>query len=616
MKFRPKDLFSRYKAIFFIVGLSLVGISGITIIFDSYTDMNIKFLAELSIKTAEDMSEKARIHFVNTMSATLEALLANNQLITIFRERNRERLYQFTAPLFRHFKQQNSITHWYFLNPEPDNTCFLRVHKPDLYGDTITRYTFDRCRATKQIATGIELGKTAFALRVVKPVYLNRELIGYMELGVDMEDFFSYLKDQTKSDFSVLANKAYLVREKWISVMGVKQRKNEWESLPRHLLILTTTFQDTGLPYPGEIEKIPDQGLVLEQTLVEDHMYIRGVFPLYDAFSHKMAAVYVYRDVSFMYQAMKKQNQTILLLVFVFMGVLTFFMIFFHQRAGTELRRYRRQLEVTIAERTDQLEQEFNARMMAEKKKVQAVKLAEQSSRMASIGVMAAGITHEINQPLNVIKVTADSIQYWHKKNRKALPSSFIKQLKNISQSVNRIVQIIQHMRNFWVVPDNPKVSEINLNQAVKNAIVLLQQQLKFHRIEDTIAAARDPILIKCNLIHLEQIIINIITNAIQALKEVNRPKKKIWVFTSVMDGSAMLTIVDNGPGIPEMEVEKLLDPFYTTKQNGQSMGLGLAIVKNYLNKYNGEIDLQINEMGGTTVKVGFPWVGSDKEEK
>jgi C4-dicarboxylate-specific signal transduction histidine kinase len=289
------------------------------------------------------------------------------------------------------------------------------------------------------------------------------------------------------------------------------------------------------------------------------------------------------------------------------MGILTFLMIFFHKRAERELRKYRFRLEEMIEERTKEIKVQFDARMEAEKKHSEAVQLTEQSARLASIGVMSAGITHEINQPLNAIKVTADSIQYWHKRNPGKLPEPFIEQLKNISKSVYRIVEIIQHMRTFWIQPDSPKISRINLNQAVENALSLTRQQLTAHHIKHEFVSKSNPIPVRGNLIHFEQIVLNLISNAIHSLDETAKDDKLIQLTTASVNGFATLAIQDNGTGLPVDDIDRLFNPFFSTKDNGEGMGLGLAIVKNYIDKYNGTITARNNRNGGATFTIRFP---------
>jgi hypothetical protein len=321
-----------------------------------------------------------------------------------------------------------------------------------------------------------------------------------MELGVRIEDFLIMLKSQTGNEYGLLVKKKFLDRAKWASVTREKAARDNWDDM-EHLLLVSTTCEclrlDRFKTALENLEFIPDSGMALEKitTENEDIHYVRGIFPFYDAANRKAGGVILLKDITSMSHAMETQKNEIVLIIVAFMGLITFFMIFFHKRAEKELRKYRNRLEELVQESTAELvaankrlnleiqehkearsalQQEARAREEAEKKEINAVKHAERTARLASIGVMAASITHEINQPLNAIKVTSDSIQYWHKRNPGKLPEFFTDQLKIISRSVKRIVEIVQHMRTFWVIPDTPKISEVNINHANNSKLTLI----------------------------------------------------------------------------------------------------------------------------------------------
>jgi len=628
---RIKEFIYRYRAIFFIVGLTAASIAGVIHLFHISNNHNVELITKTSIKTSRKAFLDLEKSNLNMLSATLKSLLVNDSIAAQFFARDREALYRLCSPLFKDLKNQNRITHWYFLNPEPVKTCFLRIHSPHLYNDPITRTTLDNCIETKSFAVGKELGKTALALRAVHPYYYKNQLIGYMELGIQAEDFLEMLKEQTGNEYCLLLKKKYLDRDKWASITTEKKIRNNWDDM-KHLLQVYSTWEciylDRFIKALEDIEHIPDEGIVLEKISRENNHFVRGIFPFYDAAGRKVGGVLSLKEITPMFDAMESQENKIILMLLGFMSLITCFMIFFHKRAEKELRQYRGRLEEMVREGTKELletnirlnmeikehkeaqlalEQECEARQEVERKHVQAVKHAERSARLASIGVMAASITHEINQPLNAIKVTSDSIQYWHKRNPGALPEPFTNQLDIISQSVQRIVEIIDHMRAFWVIPGSPKIAEVNINQAVKNALSLTRQQLRSHSIQELIKMETEPLMIKGNLVHFEQIIVNLVVNAIHALDEKKKEDKKIEINTFMEDTFAVLVIRDNGPGLPTEDKSKLFDPFFSTKNSGEGMGLGLAIVKRYIDKYGGRVTAANHADGGAQFKIKFP---------
>lgn len=633
-----KKVLYRYRAVLFIVGLAGASIVGVMYLFNVTNQHNVDLLTRSSIRSAREAMADQESNTRNLLSATLESLLTNKEIAQRFADRDREGLYRMVKPLFDHIRQQNSITHWYFIYP--DKTCFLRVHVPNKHDDLITRVTLDNCVLTDQISYGKELGKTALALRAVHPYYHEGQLIGYMELGVRMKDFFKLLRERTGSHFGLMVKKEYLDRGKWASVAATLEREDNWDAMEYYLLVNSTCNCITNKQNQkalAAIATVPDDGMVLETISEDDRQFVSGLFPFYDAADRKVGGVVVLKDIAPIYNAMQVQKNEVMTALLVFMGLITFFMLFFHKRAENELRKYRNRLEELVKERTaelatmnrwlnreieehrrdkEALECECRAREEAEQKQVDAVKHVERSARLASIGVMAAGITHEINQPLNAIKVTADSIQFWHKRNPGALPDMFIEQLGLISKSVHRIVDVVQHMRKFWVVPNAPKVKIVDMKEAITNALSLTGQQLHSHNIKEKLDLSDQPLTFEGNMVHLEQVIVNLVINAVRALDGYKQEQKTIHITAGRENKHLKLVIADNGPGLPTMDPSKLFDPFYST-HNGSSqegMGLGLSIVKSYIDRYNGAIEARNPAGGGAEFTITFPFAESTDE--
>ncbi len=253
-------------------------------------------------------------------------------------------------------------------------------------------------------------------------------------------------------------------------------------------------------------------------------------------------------------------------------------------------------------------ERQFQARIEAEEKQTEAVRLAERASRLASIGEMAAGITHEINQPLNAIKVTVDSILYWSRNNPGQLPELFTGKLGKISDGVTRIDEIIRHMRAFWTRRNEPPAELLELNERVRSALSLTERQLESHGIALELEPSPEPLMVRGNRVHLEQVAGNLLVNAVQALEELGgRRPPRLRVATFTEDLSAVLEVSDNGPGLPGQQGADVFDPFFTTKREGEGTGLGLAIVRRFVERYGGTVTARNNSEGGATFTVRLP---------
>ncbi|MBI9035232.1 MAG: GAF domain-containing protein [Bacteroidales bacterium] len=248
----------------------------------------------------------------------------------------------------------------------------------------------------------------------------------------------------------------------------------------------------------------------------------------------------------------------------------------------------------------------MNARIEAEQKNVEAMRMLEESSLLASIGVLSAGITHEINQPLNAIKISADSILFWQKRNPGLLPEMFVRKINTISEETSRIDAIIKHMRTFYDKPNVVLNETIDMVEGVRRSLSLVKRQVCDHSIELIDELPGASVLVCANYVQFEQIVVNLIVNAIHSLDEVQKVNKKIKLVVYQDSIHGVLEVHDNGVGIEDSIREKIYDPLFTTKGSGKGSGLGMAIVKLFIDRFQGEISNQNNEEGGASFILRF----------
>lgn len=223
------------------------------------------------------------------LSSVLDTLIADPALVAAFRAHDREKLFALTHDRFERLKAEKGITHWYFLDPAPARTCFLRVHSPTLFGDVVQRETFSKAIAGQAVGSGKELGKTAFALRVVKPVRAAGALIGYMELGEEIGDFLVRMKEQTGDDFGLLVDKKRIDRKELARIRG----EDRWDERPDVVLIDSTVWNDRLLELPVPFDQLPDQGVRAGEWTEGTRRYLGGAFSVRDAANTAVGALYV-----------------------------------------------------------------------------------------------------------------------------------------------------------------------------------------------------------------------------------------------------------------------------------------------------------------------------------
>ncbi len=253
-------------------------------------------------------------------------------------------------------------------------------------------------------------------------------------------------------------------------------------------------------------------------------------------------------------------------------------------------------------------------------KRLEAEQQLVQASKMATLGVMATGIAHELNQPLSVIK-TASS--FFMKKINKSEPIDdeiLLTMAGEIDSHVDRATKIINHMRQFGRKSDQA-LEMVQLNETLKRAMEILGQQLKLRGIE--IEWDLDPNLpmIKADPSRIEQVFINLLINARDAIddrwnsREPGPETKKITLRTRINKETVTVEITDTGTGIPKANLERIFEPFFTTKDAGQGTGLGLSISYNIIKECGGSIQAASIENSGTRFIIRLPLQDAYDEE-
>ena len=224
-----------------------------------------------------------------------------------------------------------------------------------------------------------------------------------------------------------------------------------------------------------------------------------------------------------------------------------------------------------------------------------------QSAKLATIGKVTAGIAHEINNPLNNIYLTAEVLL-------EDLPNiecaERLEMVNDILNQAERAREVVHHLLSFSRSKQSTTLEKINLVALVKQTLVFLKNQIRIGQIAVHTEMPEGSITISGNPNHLQQVFVNIILNAIQAMGPGGLLTIRVEAGTGPM---ARVVISDNGPGIPEEVKTHIFDPFFTTKSEGT--GLGLSVSNSIIEDHDGEITLQSEEGKGTTFYISLPLV-------
>lgn len=242
----------------------------------------------------------------------------------------------------------------------------------------------------------------------------------------------------------------------------------------------------------------------------------------------------------------------------------------------------------------------------AELKITEAREATKRASRVATLAVIGGGIAHEINQPLNAIKVLAETILYLYNSRNEVPVEEIIKSITNISRQVDRIDSIVNHLRSFLKTSQSFEYVPCDINEVVENSLSLVKNQILSRRIKVTKRLEAVSPVCGC-FVRFEEVVLNLIMNAVQALEPCKQENKEIVISTWAADHKIHLTVSDNGPGIDQDIAQKVFEPFFSTKDVSNSMGLGMSIVHSIVISSNGTISVANNPSGGANIHITFP---------
>jgi two-component system C4-dicarboxylate transport sensor histidine kinase DctB len=258
------------------------------------------------------------------------------------------------------------------------------------------------------------------------------------------------------------------------------------------------------------------------------------------------------------------------------------------------LRQAAHELEQRIAERTAQL-QATNSDLEGKYVKLQQTEHMlrttqnelVQAGKLAMLGQMAAGITHELNQPLAAIRAFADNARTFLERGR---PEQADANLGHISDASARMGTIIGQLKGF--ARKDETITQVNLARSVQASALLVDNDFKRRGVAlDINGISGDNIVVAGDAVRIEQVLINLLRNALDAVAGMDEGHpRQVTVALGRADDWAEVRISDTGPGIPEQVAVHLFEPFYTTKPSGQGLGLGLAISSSIVQAMNGQL--------------------------
>ncbi|MFO8102358.1 MAG: ATP-binding protein [Dehalococcoidia bacterium] len=269
------------------------------------------------------------------------------------------------------------------------------------------------------------------------------------------------------------------------------------------------------------------------------------------------------------------------------------------QQTQDELRDYSLNLEQKVEERTDELQRELTERKRIEEELRNKTAMLIQTEKLSSMGTMVAGVAHELNNPMTgIIQYTQFCLRRTEEEDRR------YSVLKDIEQEARRCSEIIRNMLTFsrMEAEGEENYQQESIPAVVDRVLQLLAYRIRAENVTITQHHQENmqPVPMKVNSI--QQIFLNLLGNAMDALQE--NDEKSIRIESYINDGFASINVIDNGPGIPPEALQKVFDPFYTTKTVGKGTGLGLSICQSICIQHGGRLECESKVGAGTTFRV------------
>ncbi|KAA2317168.1 sensor histidine kinase [Pseudooceanicola sediminis] len=264
------------------------------------------------------------------------------------------------------------------------------------------------------------------------------------------------------------------------------------------------------------------------------------------------------------------------------------------QRESAELRALNARLQREIAER-ERMEKSLEV----------AGQTLAQSQKLAALGEMSAAVSHELNQPLAAMKTYLAGAMLLLRRNR---PEEALSSFGRIDDLIGRMGAITRQLKSY-ASKGGDSFAPVNVGESLATSLSMMEPQLRLRKVRITRALPEKPVMVMADKVRLEQVMINLLRNALDATSSVE--DAQIDILLSAGE-TATLTVRDNGYGIADLDA--LFEPFYTTKQPGDGVGLGLAISSGIVNDLGGRLTARNAEGGGAVFEVQLPILSEEIE--
>ncbi|MHC4454911.1 MAG: sensor histidine kinase, partial [Planctomycetota bacterium] len=429
---------------------------------------------------------------------------------------------------------------------------------------------------------------------------------GYIDL-VNNHDQFNRLDKVIKSNiYGFNLNKAYLFDMKGqIIYSNISEHIGYVLDRGKNLQldsaiegVPASTLQDSGM--------MDSKGVLVEESLLESYYpvyeYSKGVVNK----EKQVGVLEIYQNMNDLDVQIKSAHRKAVVITGSSMGLLFLTLLMIIKIASNVIRlktdqlvEARDNLENKVDERTQEIKHTY-VRLQETQKRL------SQSEKLAGIGTLAAGVAHEINNPLASVASCAeglisrvDNVDFKSKDDKEVFPDY----LKMICDETYRCKSIIFKLLDFSRRQE-PVFGKVDINSLISDVVKLLKRQKELEKLNIDLNLNNEPVIIYGDNNQLKQVALNMIMNAIDAIDDFG----KIGISTSISGDCAQIVFEDTGCGISKENLDKVFEPFFSTKSPGRGTGLGLSICYGIIEEHNGKISISSNGVGeGTTFTISLP---------
>ncbi len=287
--------------------------------FDHFHDIS----GENAVENARHLFRNFEINEKKHLSSNI-SIINNSESIKYYLEnRERDSLYNSCKEIFRFLSDKQGVTQMNFLDNHDKKTCFLRMGNKTHFGDIVSRASYQNALKTNALISGIELENTSLMIRVIMPMYQKYNLIGFVEMAKNIDEFLEQMRGETENEYAIYIYKKFASESDWGAKKVLNGKRNNWNDFEDILLVSSTNSRL--MPVNGidlKYESYANQ--IYDRIKLGSKIYTRGSFPIYDLNDKHIGSVLVMNDITTEYKKLNnKKNYSIILVVALILIMVT-----------------------------------------------------------------------------------------------------------------------------------------------------------------------------------------------------------------------------------------------------------------------------------------------------